>query len=163
MHFHTTALAAVIGLAAASQSAASVPTGTSSSSSSAKCAAQSILDACLSSLKPQLDDCPPNNWKCLCEQSTNVLTCYNNCPDHADRFGVSQQTDSYCRAYRANSALYSSSSATRTSAPSTTTATGPATTADSATASATASGGAGRLEGVVGAGSVMGVALAVLL
>ncbi|KAL5358368.1 hypothetical protein BJX96DRAFT_146414 [Aspergillus floccosus] len=161
MHFHTAALAAVIGLAAASQSAASVPTGTSSSSSSKKCDAQSILDACLSSLKPQLDDCPPNEWKCLCEQSTNVLTCYNNCPNHSDRFGVSQQTESYCRAYRANSALYSSSSATKTSEPTSTT-TGPATTAASATVSATASGAAGRLEGF-GVGSVMGVALAVLL
>jgi len=34
----------------------------------------SIVDACLESTEPQLKACPPNDWKCLCEQSTNVLT-----------------------------------------------------------------------------------------
>ncbi|KAL4888439.1 hypothetical protein BDV59DRAFT_206139 [Aspergillus ambiguus] len=62
MHFHTAALAALIGI-------------TTASAGSAKCDAQDILDACLNSMKPQMENCSANDWKCLCEQSNNVLTC----------------------------------------------------------------------------------------
>ncbi|KAL1964282.1 hypothetical protein VTN77DRAFT_7102 [Rasamsonia byssochlamydoides] len=97
--------------------AAAAPAATSSSSSSYSCAAQDILDACLSSTKPQLQNCPANDWKCLCEQSNNVLTCYNNCPGDPDRFGAEQTMTSYCNAAKAEapSSTTSASTATATS------------------------------------------------
>jgi hypothetical protein len=96
MHSFTysiTLLVAFTGFTLAQQTSA-VPTA-GSSSSTAVCEAQkyvyvpsshansihdilrttySIVDACLTSMKPQLEACGPNDWKCLCEQSNNVLT-----------------------------------------------------------------------------------------
>lgn len=39
-------------------------------------------------------------------------SCYNNCPNHPDRFGISQESQSYCNADKANSLLYSSTATT---------------------------------------------------
>lgn len=60
-----------------------------------------IVSACLDSTKPQVEACGANDWKCLCENSRAVNTCYNNCPSDPDAFGQQQTTDSYCNAAKA--------------------------------------------------------------
>jgi hypothetical protein len=40
----------------------------------------SIVDVCTAQYKSRLSDCTANDWSCLCQESTNLLTCYNNCP-----------------------------------------------------------------------------------
>lgn len=45
-----------------------------------------------------LSACAANDWDCLCTQSTNVLICYNNCPNDPNAFGASQTKTSYCNA-----------------------------------------------------------------
>ncbi|EED23963.1 GPI anchored serine-threonine rich protein [Talaromyces stipitatus ATCC 10500] len=77
----------------------------------AACAAQNILDACLATEQAQLQACGVNDWSCLCEQSNNVLTCYNNCPGDDGHFGAQQRMTSYCNAAKAYSPSSISSSA----------------------------------------------------
>ncbi|KAI9928572.1 hypothetical protein MW887_001786 [Aspergillus wentii] len=131
----TTLLTASVGFVAAEDSSPTAAPGTAPTASSASCPAQEILDACLKSMKPQLQHCASNDWKCLCEQSNNVLTCYNNCTHHPDRDGAKQSKESYCSAAEANSALNTStlSAATPTS-------TLPPSAASTTTSAATESG-----------------------
>ncbi|BDD55087.1 hypothetical protein MPDQ_006850 [Monascus purpureus] len=116
--------------------ASPAPAETSSSS----CAAQNILDACLSSTQPQLQACAQNDWKCLCEQSTNVLTCYNNCPGDSGQFGAQQTKESYCNAANAYAP---SSSTTSTAATSTGIETSIAVASTASGSNAVATGGSG--------------------
>lgn len=137
--FTTLALFALsAGLAAADTTTAAVPAA-SGSSSGYSCAAQNILDACLTTEKPQLADCPPNDWKCLCTQSTNVNTCYNNCPGHPDQFGAQQTMTSYCNAAKAYDTS-STSSSMATSASASASAAGAATATQSSGSSPASSG-----------------------
>ncbi|QKX56128.1 uncharacterized protein TRUGW13939_03228 [Talaromyces rugulosus] len=97
------------------------------------CAAQNILDACLASMTPQLEACEANDWSCLCNQSTNVLTCYNNCPGDDNQFGAQQTKTSYCNAAKA----YATTTTTTSSSHS---ATATSSEASAASASETSSG-----------------------
>ena len=56
-----------------------------------------------------LSACTANDWDCLCTQSTNVLTCYNNCPSDPNAFGAQQTQTSYCNAAKAYGSSASSS------------------------------------------------------
>ncbi|KAJ5893869.1 hypothetical protein N7495_005560 [Penicillium taxi] len=72
------------------------------SSGSPKCAAQKVLDQCLQTEKFALENCASSDWDCLCTQSTNVVGCYNNCPDDQDRIGaqtIRQQNCANAKAY----------------------------------------------------------------
>jgi len=60
-----------------------------------------IIQTCLGTENAQLNACAPTDWSCLCTQSTNVLTCYNNCPSDPNAFGSQQQQTSYCNAAKA--------------------------------------------------------------
>ncbi|KAL2817873.1 hypothetical protein BJX63DRAFT_96673 [Aspergillus granulosus] len=161
----------VVSLLAASVAVLAQGTETSASSPAAtgdSCDAQTILDTCLASIQVQVDNCGPNEWDCLCEQTNNLLTCYNNCPRDGGRNGVQQQKVSYCNAAEAAGLL---SSTTSTSATTTSTATSTASQDDEATP--TSSGAAspepsddaaagvsldGRLGGLVGVGlAVLGI------
>lgn len=82
-----------LGLAAAQSSSVPLPTGTSSS-----CQAQNIVDACRSGIQAQVDKCGANDWVCLCDNYTNLLTCYNNCPDSNERPPVQNQVIQFCNA-----------------------------------------------------------------
>ncbi|KAL4969001.1 GPI anchored serine-threonine rich protein [Aspergillus stella-maris] len=143
-----------------STSSASSPQTTDDSHSS--CDAQNILDACVNSIQAQVDNCGANEWDCLCEQTNNMLTCYNNCPGDPARNGVNQQRISYCNAAGQLSSTSTSATATSTRTRTTTaseteTATS---TSDGAAASETADDGVDGLRGsVVGAGVGLGVAL----
>ncbi|KAL4930098.1 GPI anchored serine-threonine rich protein [Aspergillus undulatus] len=143
----------------AQQTETSTAPGTQSTSDSdSDCPAQNILDACVDSISGQLDDCGANEWDCLCTQTENLLTCYNNCPNDPARYGINQQRTSYCNAADQLSTTTTSTSATTTSArTSTATETESATsTSDGAAVSETADDRAGRLE--VGLGVGLGLA-----
>ncbi|RLL97258.1 hypothetical protein CFD26_101175 [Aspergillus turcosus] len=159
--FAITLLVAFTGFTLAQQTSATgaVPTA-GSSPSTAPCEAQNIVDACLASMKPQLNACGPNDWKCLCEQSNNVLTCYNNCPKSPDRFGAEQTKQSYCNAAAAYSSLSSSTATattTTTSATKTTETAAASTTTSSAGFSPSESKGAAAGLAVEGGGLLAAV------
>ncbi|RAL00300.1 GPI anchored serine-threonine rich protein [Aspergillus ibericus CBS 121593] len=92
--------------AAGAGAAASTPTSSSDSSSPYVQCAENILEACLNQMKPEMDNCNQNDWSCLCTQSKNILTCYNDCPSSPNHAGAVQQKIEYCNAAEANS-LYS--------------------------------------------------------
>ncbi|KAL2832024.1 hypothetical protein BDW59DRAFT_139565 [Aspergillus cavernicola] len=102
---------------------------TSTPQAASTCEAQNILDTCIRSIQAQVDACGPNEWGCLCEQTNNLLTCYNNCPEDTGRTGVEQQRVSYCNA----AGLVSSSSTTSRTATSTNTSTSTATSTSTST------------------------------
>jgi len=119
----------------------------------ARCEAQNIVDACTAQYKGRLSDCDANDWSCLCQESTNLLTCYNNCPKDSDRSGVQSQVTSYCgAASAANTSKTSSYSAKKTSsADASTTASSTATGSDVlSTATAVASESAAATSGSAG-------------
>jgi len=89
-----TVLIATVGFGAAQTATKSA----SSSSSTSTCQAEDILQACLKSTQPMLQGCSSNDWSCLCTQSINVLTCYNNCPNDPGAVGAGQTKQSYCNA-----------------------------------------------------------------
>ncbi|OJI97638.1 hypothetical protein ASPVEDRAFT_302118 [Aspergillus versicolor CBS 583.65] len=147
-------------LASASVSVLAQETATSTGTSTPKnggssCDAQNILDACVESIQEQVDACGPNEWDCLCEQTNNMLTCYNNCPNDGSRTGIQQQRISYC-----NAAGTLSTSSTRPATKTATATSDASSTSDGAAASATADDAASRLE--IGLGAGFGVGLAVL-
>lgn len=66
----------------------------------ADCAAQNIVDACVSGYQERIKGCQKNSndWICLCDVYTDVLTCYNNCPDSNEKPPVQNQVTQYCTA-----------------------------------------------------------------
>lgn len=58
----------------------------------------SIVDACVDQYQKQVDDCKGDDWICLCDNYTNLLTCYNNCPDSNEKPPVQNQVTQFCNA-----------------------------------------------------------------
>ena len=60
----------------------------------------SIVDACVSGYKSRIDECnkKPNDFICLCDVHTDVLVCYNNCPNSNEKPPVQNTVTSYCNA-----------------------------------------------------------------
>ncbi|KAI9376812.1 hypothetical protein BJX61DRAFT_538508 [Aspergillus egyptiacus] len=164
-------LLSTVSVLAASVSVLAQGTETSTATatqSASGCAAQNILDACIDSIQIQVDACGPNEWECLCEQTNNLLTCYNNCPEDSGRFGVEQQKTSYCNAAGAFSST-TTSTTTATTAATTTTETATSTVSEAATsttdgagAAETSDGAAGSVRVDMGVGAGVGVGLALL-
>ncbi|KAF2704812.1 hypothetical protein K504DRAFT_461067 [Pleomassaria siparia CBS 279.74] len=137
------------------------PRATSTSTSTA-CDAQYIVDVCRSRLEAEIKECGANDWICLCDHYTSLLTCYDNCPNSADRAPVTNQVSSYCAAAAPLKSASAADAATR--AVSSTVATSAGVTAatgtqavKTATATATATGAAGVRA--VPAGGVFAVVL----
>ncbi|KAE8354871.1 hypothetical protein BDV28DRAFT_130113 [Aspergillus coremiiformis] len=157
----TTILAGSLPLLAATQATrtAALP-GTTGSSED--CAAQSIVDDCLERMRAQLSTCDLSDWKCLCEQQGNVVTCYNNCPGSAAAGPEQGKEQSWCNAAKSlpssSTRIASSTSATATAAKET--------SSSSAAASTSTSSGAAALPtaalGTVERGMMLGVLLGVL-
>ncbi|KAL2872159.1 GPI anchored serine-threonine rich protein [Aspergillus lucknowensis] len=149
--------ASVSVLAQEPETSNTAPGGTGS-----PCDAQTILDTCIKSIQRQVDACGANEWDCLCEQTNNLLTCYNNCPGDGGRNGVQQQKVSYCNA----AGMFSSTTtSTRTTSTSTSTATSNTSspTGDGPASPETSDGAAVGNVGVdLGLGAVVGLGLAVL-
>lgn len=87
-------------LSAASLAAAQTTTaaGSSPTGSSSECQAQNIVDACRAGIETQIEKCEGTDWICLCDNYSNLLTCYNNCPDSNERPPVQNQVTQYCNA-----------------------------------------------------------------
>lgn len=141
----------------------------------ADCAAQNIVDACVSGYQSRIDACNKNgnDWICLCDVYTDVLTCYNNCPNSNERSPVQNQVQSFCTAAEplraaASSSMASVASVAKTASTAASTASATASTTGSATgASASASApafatGAAASFAVAPAGALVAGVLAAL-
>jgi hypothetical protein len=62
------------------------------------CEAQNIVDACVFGYEQQLKNCDNTDYICLCDVYTNKLTCYNNCPESAEKAPVANQVLQFCNA-----------------------------------------------------------------
>ncbi|KAE8366407.1 hypothetical protein BDV27DRAFT_125407 [Aspergillus caelatus] len=155
----TTILAGSLPLLAAAQAQATATAGTTTSTET-KCAAQNIVDDCKSRMLEQVNSCEVNDWRCLCEQQGNVVTCFNNCPGSTQSTPERQKQQVYCNAAKA---LPSSSTKV---ASSTSSATETKKTSSSTTTSTSTSTGAASLPtaafGTVEGGLMLGVVLGVL-
>ncbi|OAL48845.1 hypothetical protein IQ07DRAFT_588916 [Pyrenochaeta sp. DS3sAY3a] len=98
-----------------------------------KCAAQNIVDACVAGYQARIDACneKPNDFICMCDVYTDVLVCYNNCPDSNEKPPVQNQVTQFCQAAEplraaasASMASVASVAATQTTARSSPAATG---------------------------------------
>ncbi|KAI8624834.1 hypothetical protein F5Y19DRAFT_480212 [Xylariaceae sp. FL1651] len=65
------------------------------------CAAQNILDSCLSTTQGYLGSCSSQDWSCLCEK------CFNNCPSDGRKVDCGNQQKLYCM----NASLYQTATA----------------------------------------------------
>ncbi|KIV99286.1 uncharacterized protein PV09_09054 [Verruconis gallopava] len=128
-----------VALAVAAAGLVSAQTATTTAASSGStCAAQNIVDSCLATTKIPLDACAPNDWQCMCDAQTQVVTCYNNCPGDQDRFAAEQQQTSWCNAAK-QLAPSSSSKASTLATSATSAASVSSSTASSTKSSASAS------------------------
>jgi hypothetical protein len=82
----------------ASAAVVTAQTSTASAGGDDKCDAQNIVDACKATIQTEVDKCKGNDWICLCDNYTNLLTCYNNCPDSAEKSPVQNQVTQFCNA-----------------------------------------------------------------
>ncbi|KAF3058410.1 hypothetical protein GL218_05787 [Daldinia childiae] len=80
--------------------------GSSSSTATTACAAQNILDTCLSTTESYVSLCDTTDYMCLCDKYTAILTCFNNCPNDSRAPSYQQQKDLYCT----NASLYATTS-----------------------------------------------------
>ncbi|KAF2625392.1 hypothetical protein BU25DRAFT_120786 [Macroventuria anomochaeta] len=106
------------------------------------CQAQNIVDACVAGYQERIKGCQKNSndWICLCDVYTDVLTCYNNCPESNEKPPVQNQVTQYCTAAEPLRAAASSSAASVASVAKTATTASPTSAAASATASGSATG-----------------------
>ncbi|KAK4133802.1 hypothetical protein BT67DRAFT_44359 [Trichocladium antarcticum] len=61
-----------------------------------KCAADYILEACLSGERAKLAACLSTDYECQCIQWRNIITCYNNCPNDPRVYNDAGQRDLFC-------------------------------------------------------------------
>ncbi|KAI5246209.1 hypothetical protein E4T47_00263 [Aureobasidium subglaciale] len=66
--------------------------------STSTCPAQSVLNLCVSQQQASTSRCGSNDYDCLCQGYTNLVVCYNNCPNDAGAFTASQNKIQYCQA-----------------------------------------------------------------
>ncbi|KAK3714184.1 hypothetical protein LTR37_007986 [Vermiconidia calcicola] len=106
MHISAAVVLAVAGFATAQSSSSAVAASSSSAPAASSSGSPSgcgdafdvIIQDCLANYNKQIGDCSDNDWSCLCFQSKNILTCYNNCPDDPNAFGAQQESQQYCQA-----------------------------------------------------------------
>ncbi|OIW29165.1 hypothetical protein CONLIGDRAFT_409077 [Coniochaeta ligniaria NRRL 30616] len=103
------------------------------SAQSTACAADYIVEACLGTANGQLADCNNNDYGCQCAAYTNMLTCFNNCPNDTRIPTYQAQKTTYCGL----ASQYSSSTSSAFSAPETTTTSAATTTTDATATDAT--------------------------
>ncbi|PBP18625.1 hypothetical protein BUE80_DR010604 [Diplocarpon rosae] len=153
-------VALLASLAAAQTTTFSAP----ASASTSACGAQPVLEQCLGSTELIAAACAATDYNCLCQKWTDVVVCFNVCPDDTRLAGLQNTKDSYC-AYATTSAarvVSSGPASTATAAPTTASATGTQTMTStgstlsvaSGSRSATASAAAGTATGESGAGRV---------
>ncbi|GAW19753.1 hypothetical protein ANO14919_092420 [Xylariales sp. No.14919] len=100
------------------------------SADSTACAAETILDACLDTTEGYLSLCGSQDYSCLCDKYTAIMTCFANCPNDDRQYALDSQRQLYC----ANASAFSTkTTSSRSLARSTT----KATATDSASAETT--------------------------
>ncbi|KAI0394118.1 hypothetical protein F5Y17DRAFT_458289 [Xylariaceae sp. FL0594] len=75
---------------------------------STACAAQSILDACIETTTAYLSLCASNDYSCLCDKYTAIMTCFANCPSDSRQYEYESQRQLYC----ANASAFPSTTST---------------------------------------------------
>lgn len=60
------------------------------------CAADYIVEACLGNMQGQLAACGSTDYECQCQQYTNMLTCFNNCPNDPRAHDYAGQKQIFC-------------------------------------------------------------------
>ncbi|KAI0868487.1 hypothetical protein GGS24DRAFT_482197 [Hypoxylon argillaceum] len=98
------------------------------------CAAEAILDACLDTTEGYLTLCGSQDFSCLCDKYTAIMTCFANCPNDDRQYAVDSQRQLYC----ANASAFSTKTTTAVSASQTADAT--TTAADASVTSEAANG-----------------------
>ncbi|RDL37901.1 uncharacterized protein BP5553_05334 [Venustampulla echinocandica] len=146
----------------AAQSTFTAPT----SPTSTKCAAQGVLDQCITTNMGYVNSCATSDYSCLCQKWGDVLTCYLQCPNDPNFSGAQSSKATYCQ----NASVYASTttSAAVSKAVSPTATSGGAANTDAgesgavktpsgtgSSASPSASGKSGADNLAIGAGSVM--------
>ncbi|CAD6505159.1 BgTH12-00654 [Blumeria graminis f. sp. triticale] len=110
MHFSLFSSLALLALAAAEATTFSIgPADTTST----VCGAQPVLDACIASTSAIANACPTTDYNCLCQKYTDVLTCFNVCPNDPRRSATLSSQSAYC----SNANVYSSSTSSAISRP----------------------------------------------
>ena len=91
---------AIIAFAALSSLVSAQSATGPANSAATGCAAQNIVDTCVAGYQDRIRACEAksNDWVCLCDVYTDVLTCYNNCPESNSRSPVQNQVTSFCQA-----------------------------------------------------------------
>ncbi|KAI1331738.1 hypothetical protein F5Y16DRAFT_242715 [Xylariaceae sp. FL0255] len=107
--------AALVAIVSAGSGSGSSTEGATSSSS---CAAQNILESCLKTCTGYLDLCASQDYGCLCEKYTSIMTCFDNCPNDSRKPSYAGSQQVYCM----NASVYSSSTKTPTASASASTA-----------------------------------------
>ncbi|TID13622.1 hypothetical protein E2P81_ATG01561 [Venturia nashicola] len=106
--------AALLLVAAAIVSAASTTTTSAAASSTGTCDAQSVFDLCIESTTAILNNCTPSDYICMCQKQTDVLTCYNTCPNDPLHSSAKGTNASYCQAAAQQSSASIAASGTPT-------------------------------------------------
>ncbi|KAF3809251.1 hypothetical protein GCG54_00011447 [Colletotrichum gloeosporioides] len=140
-----------------------------------KCAAEPIVETCLSSETAKVEACSATDYDCQCAAYQAVATCYNNCPNDARASSAQNQVTIFCQqaslygsAAQRKTASVASGSATAAVASNSATATPTTGSSASATASVSATStpnlGVGQLARNTGGVllAVAGVVAAVL-
>ncbi|KAK4240209.1 hypothetical protein C8A03DRAFT_31684 [Achaetomium macrosporum] len=60
------------------------------------CAADYIVESCLSTEKAKLENCALDDYTCRCAEWNAILTCYNNCPNDPRLHEDAGQRDIFC-------------------------------------------------------------------
>ncbi|KAI1116326.1 hypothetical protein F5Y14DRAFT_407636 [Nemania sp. NC0429] len=60
------------------------------------CAALSILDACLDTTQGYVSQCGLQDFSCLCDKYTAIMTCFGNCPDDDRQYSFDSSRQLYC-------------------------------------------------------------------
>ncbi|KAI0110892.1 hypothetical protein GGR51DRAFT_82309 [Nemania sp. FL0031] len=115
--------------------AAFVAADTTTTTTTTACAAQAILDACLDTTESYLALCGSQDYSCLCDKYTAIMTCFANCPNDDRQYALDSERQLYC----ANASAFSTKTTTSKSTTKTTDAT---TTATDASASSETANGA---------------------
>ncbi|KAF3935308.1 hypothetical protein ABW19_dt0206732 [Dactylella cylindrospora] len=85
-----------------------------------QCAAESILEACLSTQVSRRDACGSEDWVCLCPIQNDLVTCYNNCPNDTRLPHEQSKATSYCAAAATTAGESSAQQTSEAPAPTTT-------------------------------------------
>ncbi|KAI0540512.1 hypothetical protein GGR58DRAFT_133218 [Xylaria digitata] len=99
---------------------------TTASTTTTACAAQTILDACLDTTESYLSLCGSQDYSCLCDKYTAIMTCFANCPNDDRQYALDSQRQLYCANASAFSTKTTSSKTVAKSTGTTATTTGSA-------------------------------------